>query len=193
MERLQAEPERLAGHMAVFVPELNPDGHTANSRQNARGVDLNRNLPTRDWAGQATDPRYDPGPSPASEPETRALVRLVEDVRPIKIVTIHQPLECVNWNGCSRADVAESPSPAPDRYLVDGRLVVCAEALGEAMARETGYPAVGDIGYPCPGSFGTWAGHERNIATITLELGRDVDVEQAWAECAGALMTALAF
>lgn len=193
MDLFIEEPSRLAGRTAVFVPVLNPDGRDDNTRQNARGVDLNRNLPTRDWGAAAGDKKHFPGEAPASEPETRALVGLVESLQPVKIVSIHAPLLCVNWNGASRSHVAALASPAPDRYVLDGRVIVCAESLGEAMAGHNGYPLEADIGYPCPGSFGTWAGHERNIATITLELGRDVGIIRAWEENRDALVAALEF
>jgi protein MpaA len=39
------------------------------------------------------------------------------------------------------------------------------------------YPIEENIGYPTPGSFGTWAGIERNIPTITLELDEEIDVK----------------
>src|SRR3712207_5325027 len=60
-----------AGVQVWTVASLNPDGEGAGTRQNARGVDLNRNFPTR-WktAGRPWDVFY-PGPSAASEPETR--------------------------------------------------------------------------------------------------------------------------
>ena len=40
------------------------------------------------------------------------------------------------------------------------------------------YPVESSIGYPTPGSFGTWAGIERGILTITLELDEEIDVSQ---------------
>lgn len=181
MALLRQHPEHLAGRRAVFVPVLNPDGYDDNTRQNANGVDLNRNLPTRNWRPEA-EKHYYPGPAAGSEPETRALIGLVEAEHPAKIVTIHDPLLCVNWNGLSRAESALEPNGP-----------LCAEDLGEVMARHNGYPAMGDIGYPCPGSFGSWAGAERRIPTITLELGRDVDEETAWSENRDAFLAALAF
>src|SRR4051794_15997101 len=71
----------------------NPDGVAAGTRQNARGVDLNRNFPYRWRAG----PRgtYYPGRRAASEPETRAVMRLVRRGRPQLAIFYHQHLRIV--------------------------------------------------------------------------------------------------
>jgi len=71
------------------IPTMNPDGLARGTRQNARGVDLNRNFPYR-WAD--LDGRYESGRRPASEPETRAVMRFFEAVRPRFVVSFHQPL-----------------------------------------------------------------------------------------------------
>jgi len=78
-----------------LVPTANPDGWAANTRRNASGVDLNRNFP---WRWSPTDG----GPSPASAPETQALIALVQ-TRPDLVVWIHQPLAYVApIDGCPR-------------------------------------------------------------------------------------------
>src|SRR6201996_6284049 len=77
-----------------LVPELNPDGVAADTRQNADGVDLNRNFPFR-WRYTA-DPTYYSGPRPASEPETRAAMRLVRRIRPAVTITYHQHMDLVD-------------------------------------------------------------------------------------------------
>ena len=76
------------------VPELNPDGVAADTRQNAHEVDLNRNFPYR-WR-YSSDPTFDSGPRPASEPETRAAIRLVEQIRPAVTITYHQHMDLVD-------------------------------------------------------------------------------------------------
>ena len=78
-----------------LVWSTNPDGASARTRQNARGVDLNRNFPVA-WrsSGSAWDTYY-PGPRPASEPETRAAMRLVADLRPDITIWYHQAMSLV--------------------------------------------------------------------------------------------------
>ncbi|WP_232676154.1 M14 family zinc carboxypeptidase [Nocardioides sp. R-C-SC26] len=71
------------------VPSPNPDGLAAGARANRRGVDLNRNFPYR-WVD--LDGRYESGAGPASEPETRALMRFLRRVRPDRLLSFHQPL-----------------------------------------------------------------------------------------------------
>ena len=71
------------------VPTYNPDGLAAGTRKNAHGVDLNRNYP-HNWAD--LDGNYESGPGPASEPETKAMIRFLKDIRPARILSFHQPL-----------------------------------------------------------------------------------------------------
>jgi protein MpaA len=75
------------------VPTYNPDGKAHHHRQNAHGVDLNRNYPTS-W--RSVGGRYDSGRKPASEPETRAMMRFLRRVRPAYVVSFHQPLHGVD-------------------------------------------------------------------------------------------------
>jgi protein MpaA len=154
-----AAVERLAAHLAIHPPvpsarvviaaAVNPDGLAAGLKDNARGVDLNRNFPSTNWRPEHR-PGYAPGAHPLSEPESAWLAALVERERPRRLVAVHQPFACVNYDG-----------PAL--------------ALAERMAVASGWPAVADIGYPTPGSFGSCYGVDRGLEVITLELPRTVD------------------
>jgi beta-N-acetylhexosaminidase len=90
------------GVRVVTVRSANPDGEAADTRQNAHGVDLNRNFPHR-WqaAGRPFDTYY-AGARAASEPETRAMMRLIRRERPDVTIWYHQHLALVN--DVARAD-----------------------------------------------------------------------------------------
>jgi protein MpaA len=84
-----------------LVQQLNPDGTAAGTRQNARGVDLNRNFPYR-WR-RILDPVYYSGPRPESEPETRAAIALIQRIKPAVTIWYHQHEDLVDMAGGDRA------------------------------------------------------------------------------------------
>jgi protein MpaA len=77
-----------AGYTLWVIETVNPDGNARNTRQNARGVDLNRNFPTK-WAPQTCPGKYCAGRKPASEPETRLLSEFLQQTRPQMVVFYH--------------------------------------------------------------------------------------------------------
>ena len=92
---------RIKGADIWLVPQYNRDGVVRRTRQNAHGVDLNRNYP-RHWKRQGG--AYNSGPRPASEPETKAVMAFLRKIRPTYVVSYHQPL-----NGVGRAGNKGAP------------------------------------------------------------------------------------
>jgi murein peptide amidase A len=72
------------------VRSVNPDGARLRIRQNAHGVDLNRNFP-RGWRPSQRGSRYYGGRRPLSQPESRAAARLIRRLRPRVTIWFHQP------------------------------------------------------------------------------------------------------
>jgi protein MpaA len=91
--------ERLsipAGVDLWVIENLNPDGYAADTRQNAHGVDLNRNFP---WAWRPLSGIYNSGPRPLSEPESRSAFRLILRIRPRISIWFHQHERVVDESG----------------------------------------------------------------------------------------------
>ncbi len=143
-------------HPWILIPCLNPDGYSQNQRTNSNGVDLNRNFPCRDWSTESKGPRYHPGPSPGSESEVRALVKLIEDEKPQLIVHFHSWEPCVVYTG------------HPGR------------AYAELIASGTDYQAREDIGYPTPGSLGQYGWLEKQTPVICIEEQEHIDLNLVW-------------
>ena len=136
----------------LFIPCLNPDGLKNKTRQNANMVDINRNFPTNNWELTEMNEYYG-GASSASEIETEFVIETIEEYSPAAILTFHAPYKVVNYDG-----------PA--------------EEIAKEVSVIINYPVQHDIGYPTPGSFGTYAGVERNIPIITLELDENLEVSE---------------
>ncbi len=130
-----------------YIPRLNNN----TERKNKRGVDLNRNFPTKNWI-KSENNDYFGGEKPNSEIETKFLVDLIDKNDFSAIITLHAPYKVINYDG-----------PALE--------------LAQKIQKFINYKITSDIGYPTPGSFGTYCGIERNIPTITLEIDEDENIE----------------
>jgi protein MpaA len=156
LERVPASATRWA-----IVPVVNPDGLLKGVRQNGAGVDLNRSFPATSWRPDAsfTYPpgiapedrveanrrnRSSPGPHPASEPETQALMALVQELRPRLVVDLHSPLELI---------LARPGSEGP------------AETLGRHARLEV----LGELAGECPGAFDDWL-VEQGVPALVYEI-----------------------
>jgi len=133
-----------------FAPTVNPDGLLDGQaiRQNANGVDLNRNFPSDDWFDLAQDywttttnrnPRRFPGTYPASEPEVQWIVEQIHNFKPDVIVSVHAPYHLLDYDG---------PSDPPQR-------------IGELHLHLLGV---------YPGSLGNYAGLDLGLPVVTMEL-----------------------
>jgi len=152
--------------LLTLVPAFNLDGVLVRERRNARGVDLNRNLPSNDWTSSVATERYHPGAAAGSEPENQALVEFLKAHNPSLIISLHSWKPMLNING---------------------------ECLLEAeeIAKHTGYAIEKSIGYPTPGCLGTYAGLERAMPTITYEIERGLDRESIFKTHVPALIASL--
>lgn len=133
-----------------FAPTVNPDGLLDGQaiRQNANGVDLNRNFPSADWLDLAEEywanitnrnPRRYPGSHPASEPEVQWVVDQINEFKPDVIVSVHAPYHLLDYDG---------PPEAPQQ-------------IGELHLHLLGV---------YPGSLGNYAGINLGIPVVTMEL-----------------------
>jgi protein MpaA len=140
VEYLRDHPEALAGRRVVIVPSSNPDGAAAGTRDNAHGVDVNRNFSTGNFR-----PSTNHGRRALSEPESCAIVAAVNRYRPSCIVSIHGPLDCIDadggWGSQVLAQRMAAVSPLSLRDL-------------EAMQ----------------GSLGSYGGNELGLKMVTYEM-----------------------
>ncbi len=163
-EHLSRRPDLLTGCRVVLVPVANPDGLARRTRHNARGVDVNRNFPAHNWS-----PDRRRGPKPLSEPASRAIDSLMTRYRPARIVSIHQPIACIDYDGPARA------------------LAQAMAACGDLPVRKLGGK---------PGSLGSYAGETIGIGIVTLELPRSASRltrDQLWGRYGDMLLTAICF
>ena len=157
LERVPGDETRWA-----VVQVANPDGLLNGTRQNAAGVDLNRNFPCASWSPEPSftfppgiDPtlrelpnrtsRSSPGSEPASEPETQALMALVHELRPQLVLDLHAPIELI----LVRAGVPREPV--------------------ELLAESAGLRVVHELAVASPGAFDEWL-LEQGIPAIVYEV-----------------------
>ena len=156
---LDENPEALEGKTLLIVDVANPDGIAQSKRFNQHGVDLNRNFPSKNFRGRERH-----GEEALSEPESRFLHDLFLAFRPTRVVSMHQPVNVIDYDG-------------PAQKL--------AEAMGQAIGMK-----VKRIGSR-PGSMGSFVGVDHQTPIITFELPRSADrLEQAalWERYGAALV-----
>lgn len=171
VEWVKARPEICKDRFVVIAPMINPDGvlrYTNGTRTNWNKVDLNRNFDTPDWDANAlkfwrekfgSQRRYYPGPTAASEIETKFQKWLVDEFKPNKILSIHSPLNIFDYDG---------PGDADSKRFTKSYVDSC-EELKSRITKAT--PELNFFAYGnFPGSLGNYAGVQRGIPTLTVEL-----------------------
>lgn len=161
---LANNPQLLNGRKVVILPQANPDGVAHKQRHNANGVDLNRNFEAENRENNITN-----GQHALSEPEARIIKQLIESFKPDRIITYHQPLDCIDYDG-----------PA--------------KGLAYAMGRYCELP-VKKLGAR-PGSLGAYAGETLGIPTITVELLEEdsfVSSDILWQKYGQSLLAAIIY
>lgn len=105
LERLEKIDPRNSWRI---IPVANPDGFNNKTRNNANGIDINRNFPTVDWSSDAIkfwekysqkSPRKFPGYAAASELETQCIIKHIEEYKPDFVISIHTPLNVLDFDG----------------------------------------------------------------------------------------------
>lgn len=86
---------------------LNPDGRAAGTGPNARWVNLNRNMPTKNWTPSPPG-RWGAG-RPGSEPETRVLMRYLRNRFDV-VVSLHSTGPLIDYDGPGSAAIARRMS-----------------------------------------------------------------------------------
>jgi protein MpaA len=186
---LKTHRAEFANSRVVIAPMVNPDGffRSPRTRTNAHGVDVNRNFDTSDWRNAAlkawklkyrSDPRRYPGSTPSSEPETLFQVELIRLVKPQKILSVHSPLNHLDYDGPT---TSVSLQKFPTDYVRE-----CMKLRTRLKAVSTGY---------FPGSLGNYAGRELGIPTLTLELpsADSRKAEQYWTSFSKGIKTMIEF
>ncbi|HWL08640.1 MAG TPA: hypothetical protein VNQ76_09555 [Planctomicrobium sp.] len=111
-----APPEPIS---LLFIRTPNPDGLAEHVHTNSRGVDLNRNFPSRNFT---LSPNRLTGPQPASELETQYLLRVLDEFKPARVLHIQsglreQPLVLLNDIWVKTSGEAVLPPDVPQsRY-----------------------------------------------------------------------------
>ena len=146
IRRLRRHPGALRAVDAWTVTSMNPDGHAAETRTNAHGVDLNRNFPVG-WSGAAAEGSLEyGGEHPFSEPESKAMRGLIRRVDPDMTIYYHQP-----WGAVL------APCKGPDRPQ-------------KLYSQISGLPVDRCRGEHIPGTATRWQ-RERGGRAFVVELG----------------------
>ena len=159
IKELEANARALpVGRKIVVIPEVNPDGVAAGTRNNANNVDLNRNFDVSDWQSDITDTWGNPipnggGKAPMSEPETKALANFTTQLRPKITMSFH------SIGGLVIANQAGNSSSLASRYA---SLTGYRNATGQSSTT---------FDYAISGTYDDWIAEKLDLPSVLVELG----------------------
>lgn len=168
-DHLDRFPRRLNNTTVTLVRDPNPDGRFRRAAGNARGVLIDQNFATRAWRKAPSGGRWLSGRTPDSEPETRALIELLADVRPDRVVVV----------GTSRR-VPELAYLGP------------AEAVARRMQREARLPLRRLDPAIEFGSLAAFAG-ERGLSAVLLRVPEEPAEASVWESYKRTLLAGMTF
>ncbi len=161
---LKKNEDILKKHKIIILPMANPDGYHHNQRYNANGVDLNRNFAAYNRVNNKVN-----GKHALSEPESRIIENLILRYKPNRIISFHEPLACLDYDGPGRQ-------------------------IAWAMAKHTDLP-INKLGAR-PGSLGSYAGETLSIPIITIEFtprAKSLSSDQLWRKYANMTLAAILY
>lgn len=142
--------DKLANTL-LCIPSANPDGSLLETRMNSNRIDINRNFPSSNWSYvdsaklKKEKKFFWGGASPASEIETKFILKVDSIYDPEIILIFHQFLDCINYDGKG-------------------------QTIAEYIAKSTGMKMEQDLGIETPGSMGSYFGMDKQKEVVTIEL-----------------------
>jgi protein MpaA len=164
IRHLEQNREILNGRTIVLLPVANPDGLANGTRHNVNNVDLNRNFIAANRSNKVPG-----GEEALSEPEAHAIYKIIQQHNPDRIVSIHQPLACIDYDG-------------PGKELANHMAQYCDLPVKKLGAR--------------PGSLGSYVGVTKGIPIITFEMlgsDSDLDSESLWRKYGRSLLATITY
>ena len=149
----------------TIMEDANPDGRAAGTRDNANGVDVNRNFPASNF--DTTDPSS--GRKPLSQPESRAVSDTIDRIQPNLVLVAHSwaGRQFINFDGPARE-------------------------IAERFAASSGLPVEESSSFtPTPGSLGSYFGRDRGTPILTIEVLKGSDPKGVWDQLRAALLQAI--
>ena len=165
---LEQFPRRLSETTVTIVRDPNPDGRFHRTAGNARGVLLDQNFRTRHWRKSPAGDRWLSGREPESEPETRALADLLDDLKPSRVIVL---------GSSRRPGVLNYAGPA--------------EPIAIRLAEMAQMKPLPLVAADAAGAFAALAGFDRGIATLVFRVPARSTVDRNWSSYKRALLAAI--